>query len=537
MSLSLDSFDYIVVGGGSAGCVVASRLSEQADCRVLLLEAGPPANDFWIRTPAGMAMLFKSERYNWRYHTEPVPTLNNRQLYWPRGKTLGGSSAINGMVYNRGNRGDYDHWAALGNSGWAWDDVLPYFKRLENNVRGPSPYFGVGGPLEVSDPVIKHPTVLDFIEAAHRATGIPRVDGFTGADRESVGMQQVNIRGGVRHSSYDAYIAPIRHRPNLVVRTGVHVRRVLFVGRKATGVEVLESNEIRRYTARREVILCGGALASPHLLMLSGIGDGEALQRHGIKALVHAPGVGRNLQDHFSIRIRALCTPESSYNRDLKGWRKYWQGLRYVVTKGGYLALPSSTAGAYFMSSPAMQYADMQISFQPYSFTYQDSGRVDVDNFHAIGASVYRVRPASRGEVQLRSADPLQAPAFVPNYLSAPEDIEASLSGLRTLRKILATEPLASRIVKESVPGYGVTSDEQLIEFMRQEGHCAYHPAGSCKMGSDDMAVVDARLRVRGVQRLRVVDASIMPTVASANTNASVVMIGEKGADMIRADA
>jgi choline dehydrogenase len=532
----MDSFDYIVVGAGSAGCVVASRLSEQVDCRVLLLEAGPPADDFWIRTPAGMAKLFKSERYNWRFHTEPVATMNNRRLYWPRGKTLGGSSAINGMVHCRGNRDDFDHWQRLGNVGWGWDDVLPYFKRSETNSRGAGPYHGDKGPLPVCDPSITHPSVIDFVEAAC-STGLPHIEDFTGLEREGSGILQANIRNGLRRSSYDSYVAPVRHRTNLVVMTEVHARRVLFSGNEATGVEVVQDGEIRSYQARREVILCGGALASPHLLMLSGIGDHEALQGHGIETLVHAPGVGRNLQDHCSIRVQALCTPESSYNHDLNGWRKYWQGLRYLLTKQGYLALSSSQAAAFVKSKPELDYADLELSFRPMTVTYRESGEVNVDNYHAIGASVYRVRPASRGEVRLRSADPLQAPAFIPNYLEAPEDVEATLVGLRMLRSILTTEPMASRIVKELIPGAGITTDEQLIDFMRREGHCSFHPAGTCKMGDDPMAVVDARLRVHGTRRLRVVDASIMPTVTSGNTNAPTIMIGEKGADMIREDA
>ena len=530
------TFDYVVVGAGSAGCVVAARLSARPDCRVLLLEAGPPADDFWIRTPAGMAKLFKSERYNWRFHTEPVPTLNNRRLYWPRGKTLGGSSAINGMVYCRGNRGDFDHWERLGNTGWGWSDVLPYFKRSEDNGRGASAWHGAGGPLAVDDPSIVHPCVTDFIEAARR-TGVPRVEDFTGLEREGAGMLQVNIRGGVRQTSYDAFVAPVRHRENLTVRTGVHVRRVLFEGRRAVGVEVVEGNELRCYRAARETVLSGGALGSPHLLMLSGIGDGGQLQQHGIETVAHLPGVGRNLQDHCSIRVQALCTPSSSYNHDLNGWRKYWQGLRYVVWKQGYLTMPSSTAAAFVKSRPDLDYADLEISFRPMTFTYRDSGEVAVDPYDAIGASVYRVRPASRGEVRLRSGDPLQAPAFIPNYLQADEDIEASLVGVRKLREILAAEPLASRVRAELVPGPDVRTDEQLVDFMRREGHCSYHPAGTCKMGSDAMAVVDARLRVHGVEGLRVVDASIMPTVTSGNTHAPVVMIGEKAADMIADDS
>jgi len=534
--MSSKDFDYVVVGAGSAGCVVASRLSEQPNCRVLLLEAGPPADDFWIRTPAGMATLFNSEKYNWRFHTEPIPTLDNRKLYWPRGKTLGGSSAINGMVYCRGNRDDYDLWARLGNSGWNWDEVLPYFKRSENNMRGACAYHGADGPLVVSDPAVKHPSILDFVESARRR-GIPQVDHFTGLEREGAGILQATIRNGVRHSAFDAFIAPVRQRQNLIVRSGVHVCRLLCKDNEVTGVEVIEKGNVINYEARREVILCAGALASPQLLMLSGIGDGDVLQRHGIRTVMHLPGVGHNLQDHFTARVQALCTPESSYNSDLIGWRKYMQGLRYVLTKSGYLALSSSQAAAFVKSKPDIDFADLEISFRPMTFMYNDTGVVEVDKYHAIGASVYRVRPASRGEIQLRSADPLQAPAFIPNYLQDGEDVEAMLSGMRILRSILKNDPIASRIVKELVPGPSVTTDEQLIDFMRREGHCAYHPAGSCKMGNDAMAVVDERLRVRGIGRLRVVDASIMPTVTSGNTNAPTIMIGEKGADMIRSDA
>ena len=405
----------------------------------------------------------------------------------------------------------------------------------ESHVRGRGPYHGDNGPLFVGDLSVVHPSVTDFVEAAHR-TGLPLIDDFTGIEKEGAGVLQVNIRNGVRQSAYDAFLAPVRHRSNLIVRTGVHVRRVLLNGREAEGVEVLEGREIRSYKARREVILCGGALASPQLLMLSGIGDGDALQRHGIKTEVHVPGVGHNLQEHFNVRIQALCTPQSSYNHELNGWRTYWQGLRYLVTKRGYLALPSSSAAAFVRSNPKIEYADLEMSFRPMTFSTRDSGEVAVDSYHAIGASVYRVRPASRGEVRLRNADPLEAPAFVPNFLSAAEDVEAMLSGVRKLRAILATEPMASRLVKERIPGPEVTTDEQLIDYMEREGQCAFHPAGSCKMGNDDMAVVDARLRVRGVERLRVVDASIMPTVTSSNTNAATIMIGEKGSDMILDD-
>lgn len=532
----MTGWDYIVVGAGSAGCVVASRLSENPQVRVLLLEAGASADSFWVRTPAGMAKLFQSRRHNWGFSTEPVPALGDRSIYWPRGKGLGGSSAINGMVYTRGNRRDYDHWEKLGNAGWGWRDVLPYFLRSENNLRGPNAVRGVGGLMTVADPAMRLKSVDDFVEAASRA-GIPRIDDLSCAGEEGVGILQATIDSGVRQSAYDAFIKPHLGRANLEVRSGVHVRRVLLSGSVATGIEVQGQEGTQSLHAKREVILCAGALSSPQLLMLSGIGNAPDLQKFGLPVVSHLPGVGRNLQDHCSVHVKVGAVPGSSYNRALRGWRKYLEGARYLVTKSGYLSLPSSLAAAFVRSGDSVDYADLEISFRPMTFSFDDGGGVDVDPYEAFSASVYRVRPASRGELMLRSPDPLEPPAFYPNYLDATEDRVAMVAGLRKVRQILAQEPIASSIRSELSPGASMTSDEQLLQFVEQHAKCAYHPAGTCKMGHDPMAVVDDQLRVHGIERLRVVDASVMPTVISGNTNAPTIMIGEKGADLIKAQA
>ncbi|CAI8885272.1 choline dehydrogenase [Burkholderia ambifaria] len=535
-SPQMDTHDYIVIGAGSAGCVLARRLSENRENRVLLLEAGPSSDKFWVRTPAGMAKLFFNERFNWNYYTEPMPTLLDRRMYWPRGKGLGGSSSINGMVYIRGHRQDFDYWRSLGNTGWGYDDLLPYFKRMEHNERGGDHYRGTGGPLCISDPVIRHPSSIDFVKAAVNS-GIPYTDDLNGERHDGVGFIQHNIRSGQRHSSYTAYVEPVRDRANLEIRTGCMVQRIVFEGREAVGVEVVEQGERRILRASREIILAAGALNSPQILMLSGIGAGAELQRHGIPVINELPGVGRNLQDHFYVHCSFMSTRDSSYNHDLSGLRKYWQGLRYVTTHTGYLALGSSQVAAFVKSRPDEPYGDLQISFRPMTFTYHENGKIEVDPVPAMSASVYRVRPSATGTVTLRSADPAQASAFTPNFLCHDDDIHAMIQGVRQIRQIMSTEPIASRVVNERFPGAGVETDDALLRFMEQHGNSAFHPAGTCKMGRDEMAVVDERLNVRGVERLRIVDASIMPRVTAGNTNAPSMMIGEKGADMIARDS
>jgi choline dehydrogenase len=531
----MDIYDYIIVGAGSSGCVVASRLSEDPSLRVLLIEAGGEMNDFWVNTPAGMAKLFRSQRFNWRFRTEPVQTLGGRVVQWDRGKGLGGSSSINGMIYMRGQPRDYDDWAEAGNPGWGWNDVLPYFKRSEANERGADEFHGANGPLNVSDPVELHPTALDFLTAGANA-GIPRSDDLNAPPFPAIGVRQYTIKGGRRHSVYKAFIEPVRQRGNLTMLTGAQVLRVLLAGGQAAGVEVLHQGQRRQIAAAREVILAGGALASPHLLMLSGIGDGRALQAQAVDVHCDLPGVGRNLQDHWYVTLVWRVTPESSVNHRLSGWRKYLEGTRYLLTRRGYLAMGAAPVTAY-VNSEADSGVDVQLSFNAMSFSATASGEVAADSFPGASGSMVLLTPKSRGHIALKSADPLQPPSLHPNYLSDESDIRRSLGGMRKLRQLVGTDPLASRIVEEVKPGPEAVSDSSLLDHLRRAGGTAWHPVGTCRMGSDDTAVVDARLRVRGVPRLRVIDASIMPAIVTGNTNAACILIGEKGADMVKEDA
>ncbi|CUB01840.1 GMC family oxidoreductase [Comamonas thiooxydans] len=534
----MQTYDYIVVGAGSSGCVVASRLSEDPAVRVLLIEAGGGMDDLWVHTPAGMAKLFASEKLNWRFRTEAVPTLGGRQVQWDRGKGLGGSSSINGMIYMRGQPEDYDQWARQGNTGWGWNDVLPYFKRSEYNARGADAFHGSEGPLSVTDPAEVHPAVEDFIAACANA-GIPRSSDLNAPPHPAVGLRQYTIRHGRRHSAYNAFIEPVRRRANLSILTGAHATRVLFEGgdaMEATGVEVQQGCQRRSIAAAREVILSAGALVSPQLLMLSGIGDAAQLQRHGIAVRHVLPGVGRNLQDHWYAPFAWRATPGSSVNHRLSGLRKYLEGARYVFTHTGYLALGAAPVTAYVNSEPGGR-ADIQLSFNPMSFSATASGEVAADGYPGMSASVVLLTPESRGHVELASADPLRPPLFHPNYLSSESDIRRHVAGMRRLRQIMHTPPLGARVVEEVKPGAGAESDAQLLDYLRRCGGTGWHQVGTCKMGSDGKAVVDARLRVHGVRRLRVIDASVMPLIPTGNTSAPCIMIGEKGADMVREDA
>ncbi|MFL9942317.1 GMC family oxidoreductase [Paraburkholderia graminis] len=533
----MEIYDYIVVGAGSAGCIVARTLTDNPANKVLLLEAGPPSNKFWVHTPAGMAKLYFNKKLNWNYFTEPMPALRNRKMYWPRGKGLGGSSSINGMIYIRGHRNDFDNWRDLGNPGWGYEDVLPYFRQIEHNERGADEYRGTAGPLWISDPALKARSSFDFIESAERV-GIPRTEDLNGARHDGVGFMQHTIRNGRRQSAYVAFIEPILDRANLTVHTDCLVSRVLIDGNgQATGVEALHDGQLQSIAAAKEVILSAGSLNSPQVLMLSGVGPAAELERHGIQQIADVPGVGRNLQDHFYVHTTYTSTGSSSYNRNIRGLWKYFEGARYLLTRNGYLALGSSQVAAFVKSRPEVEYADLQISFRPMTFTYHSSGHVEVDRKPGLGVSAFILRPHTTGAVTLRSANPADAPVFTPNFLTNEDDIRVMMSGIRQIRQIMATEPIASRVVSEHLPGPHVRSDKQLLDFMAETGNTASHQSGTCKMGRDMLAVVDERLRVRGVERLRVVDASIMPQVTSGNTNAPTLMIGAKGADMIVQDA
>jgi choline dehydrogenase len=532
----METYDYIIVGAGSSGCAVVRSLSEDRDNRVLLLEAGPHADRFWVNTPAGMARLYFDEAVNWNYHTEPMEKLKGRRMYWPRGKMLGGSSSLNGMIFIRGHRSDFEGWRDLGAPGWGYHDVLPYFRQMEHFERRSDPWRGQGGPLWISDPVVKERSSYDFIEAAKRL-GHPETEDMNGEHHDGVGFMQHTIKGGRRQSAYVAFIKPVLDRPNLKVRTEAHVRRVIFEGRTAVGVEVLHRGRIERIAATREVILSCGSINTPQLLMLSGVGPGAELQRHGIPVVLDSPGVGQNLQDHFYIHTGWRASGDSSYNAHLTGLRKYWEGFKYLITRRGYLALGSSQVAAFVKSSPSEPYADLQISFRPMTFQFFPDGRVEVERFPGMGVSVYQLRPQTTGTVTLKSSNPSDKAICTPNFLTNDYDIQAMISGIRQIREIMRTEPIASRVVAEEVPGPGVRTDEDIYRFMEDTGNTAQHTAGTCKMGNDRLAVVDERLRVRGAERLRVIDASIMPFVTSGNTNAPSIMIGVKGGDMIREDA
>lgn len=526
--------DYIIIGAGSAGCVLANRLSAKGGYRVLLLEAGPKDDYLWIHIPIGYAKTMFNPRYNWCFYTEADPGMNDRKIYWPRGKVLGGSSAINGLIFVRGQREDYERWAQLGNPGWAWNDVLPYFIRSERNQRGASALHGAAGELGVSDVSEPHELAEAFIAAAEQA-GIPRNEDFNGRTQEGVGYYQLTTWRGWRCSTAVAYLKPARKRSNLRVETEALVTRVLFEGKRAAGVAYRQGDKDHQAHAKREVLLCAGALQSPQLLQLSGVGDADFLKGRGVSVLHHLPGVGRNLQDHLQVRVIHRCAEPVTTNDDMKSLvRKMRMGLKFLLWRSGPLAIGINQAGAFVRTRTDVATPDIQFHFAALS---ADMPGAPLHDFSGFTSSVCQLQPQSRGTVMIKSSNPLEPPAMRPNYLSTEGDRQTVIAGLKVARKIAASPALQRYIVDEYMPGKDAHSDEALLEFARNTGVTIFHPSGTCKMGSDADAVVDARLRVHGLAGLRVVDCSIMPTLTSGNTHAPVVMIAEKAADMILDDS
>jgi choline dehydrogenase len=528
-----DSFDFIVAGAGAAGCVLANRLTGSGRHSVLLLEAGGEDSSPWIHIPLGYGKHFTNPAVNWLYASEPQAGAGNRRIGQPRGKVLGGSSSINGLLYIRGQREDYDRWRDAGNAGWGYADVLPYFRKAEDQQRGADEYHGVGGPLSVSDPAEPHPLADAWLAAAEEC-GYRRNRDFNGATQEGFGYNQWTLRKGFRSSAATAYLRPARRRANLTVLTRAHATRVLFTGTRATGIEYLRGGSLYSATARREVILAGGSFNSPQLLQLSGIGPGPLLQEFGIGVVADLP-VGCNLQDHYTARLAYECTGGWTINEVVGN---FWKGLaaaaRYALFRSGPLAMGSSYATGFIRADPASSTPDVQTSISLFS---SDRAGDKLHSFPGFSLAARLLRPESRGTVFIQGTDPLRPPAIRPNYLSSEKDCAVLLAGVKAMRRLTRTAALRPYIVREHDPGASCASDADLVDFLRLRGGIAYHPVGTCRMGADAAAVVDDRLRVRGIAGLRVVDASIMPTLVSGNTFAPTVMIAEKGADMILADA
>ncbi|CUI41017.1 Alcohol dehydrogenase [acceptor] [Achromobacter xylosoxidans] len=530
-----DAVDYIVVGAGSAGCVLANRLSANGQHSVCLLEAGPPDRSPWIHIPIGYGKTMFHKVLNWGYYTEPDPNMLDRRIYWPRGRTLGGSSAINGLIYIRGQRQDYDAWVAAGNPGWSWEECLPYFRKLENNDLGPGATRGTEGPLNATSIKTPHPLVEGLIGAAG-ALGLPHVRDFNTGDQEGVGYYQLTTRNGRRCSTAVAYLRPARDRANLRVETGAHAMAILFEGSRACGVRYRQDGQVRTLRARREVILCAGALQSPQLLQLSGVGPAALLRRFGIGVVRDLPGVGENLQDHLQIRLIYETSQPITTNDQLRTLHgRAAMGLQWLLFRGGPLAVGINQGGLFCRVDPASATPDTQFHFATLS---ADMAGGKVHPFSGCTYSVCQLRPSSRGTVRLRSADPFEAPAMQPNYLSTELDRRMTVAAVKYARRLAATEPLAGLMKREFRPGAEVQSDDEILHFCREYGATIFHPSGTAKMGprEDPMAVVDERLRVHGVSGLRVVDCSIMPTLVSGNTNVPVVMLAERAADFILQD-
>lgn len=539
----MQQFDIIIVGAGSAGCVIANRLSTDPACRVLLLEAGPEDKNRWIHIPAGMARLFTDREVNWAYSTEPEKELSGKRVYWPRGKTLGGSSSINGMAYVRGIPSDYDHWARMGNTGWGWDDLLPLFRRSETYWAGETSLHGGTGELANSNCEQRmgqrsslHRATQCFIDGA-LAVGIAPNNDFNGSVLEGVGWIDHNVtRWGRRASGATAFLNPIRNRPNLKIETNATVERIVIEGGRAVAVDYRRNGAPIGAWASKEIILSAGAVNSPQILMLSGIGPATELRAHGIEPRVHSPQVGKNLQDHMYVHWVHEVRPSYSFNQEITGSKLLPHLLSYYLRGKGLLTAGASSAYIFSRSSPKIDAPDIQIGFRAFSAENMVSGKPGAHNFPGWSASVSYLQPKSRGEIRLRSTDPSESPAIHANYLSHDDDLRAVMSALRLVEKVYSERAIKNVLVRRLAPAEDITRDEALEAYVRRSGDSMYHPCGTCVMGPEATAVVDSRLRVNGLQGLRVADASIMPRIVSGNINAACTMIGEKLADLVKAD-
>ncbi|MBS0326018.1 MAG: GMC family oxidoreductase N-terminal domain-containing protein [Proteobacteria bacterium] len=525
------TYDYIIVGAGSAGCVLANRLSRDPTIRVLLLESGGSDRHFWVRLPVGYFKTIYDTRFSRLFDTEPGEGTAGRAIVWPRGHLLGGSSSINGLIYIRGQHRDYDDWAARGAHGWDFHSVLPYFKRSERFEGGESEYHGANGEIGVSRLRNDHPYCAAWLEAAQQL-GFPANPDFNSASEYGVGAYQLSIRGGWRSSAAVAFLRPIAHRPNLEIRTRAHASRVLFDGIRAVGVAWASHDGEHTAHAQREVILAAGTIQSPQLLQLSGVGPAELLRRHGIEVVVDAPEVGENLKDHYQARTIVRLKRPMSLNDDVRNpFKLAAMGARWLFANSGPLTVGAGQVGGFVATSCAKDSrADMQFNVMPLSV---DKPGEPLHDFSGFTASACQCRPVSRGRLRIRSADPFDAPTIEPNYLTEELDRRTLVEGIRILREIYVQPAFRDLVDGEVLPGSDCRDDARLLAFAREKGGTVFHPTGTCRMGSDARSVVDCELRVRGVERLRVIDASVMPEIISANTNAAAIMIGEKGADLV----
>jgi choline dehydrogenase len=525
------SFDYLIVGGGSSGSVLANRLSENPENSVCLIEAGPRDWSPWIHLPIGYAKTMWDPKVNWKFQTEPDPGMNNRQVYWPRGKTLGGSSSINGLIFIRGQKEDYDGWRDLGNQGWGWDDVLPYFKKAEGNDRLGEPLHSQSGPLKASSIPKKHPLVEAFKKSAN-ALGVPSTEDFNNLTQEGVGYYQLTTHKGFRCSTAVAYLKPAKKRPNLQIWTNSQVCKVIFENKKAVGIELIQDGIKKIVRANKEVILSAGAIQSPQILQLSGVGPAKLLQEFNIPLVHDLPGVGENLQDHLQYRLIYELNQPISTNDQLSSWfGQLKMGLDWLLFRGGPLSIGINQGGLFTKVMGNSKTPDIQ--FHMATLSAEMAGG-KVHPFSGFTMSVCQLRPESRGHVRIQSSDPLVPPKMFANYLATENDRSTSIEAVKYARKLSQTEPLRSLIVREVKPNNPKT-DEEILEFCRNNGATIFHPTGTCQMGPDSnpMAVLDSSLRVRGVQNLRVVDCSAMPTLPSGNTNWPAVMLAERAADLI----